>query len=559
MQSRKNSSSEEFHEYYLDSSIPGMIWGLTITLSIFIVFTILDKILFPESVKNIFFNRFGIIFPFIIASIITVSLKSLRKYRETLLTIINLLTGAGIFIVGAFSGPDVAGYEYFFVWTSLVILGIHAFYRIRLRNLYIIGFVLLFSFIGANYHNGNYLIHPERFTNELFFVIAMSVLGIMISYTIEQLKRNDFLQQVRLREQYEDLVAEVQKKQEAEEALHHTEKLYHDSLDSIPDIIYIVDKDLRFVFYNKAFEKACIENGFTSNFIGKKMQSEFPVLNEITFDEMREVFKTGKILLKEEKIELTSISYSVQSRKIPIYKDHEIIQVMVIVQDISKKMELEELKQKSTEQKDILLREIHHRVKNNLAIVISLLSLQMRKNDNPEIVRTIRDIELRIRSMALIHEFLYKSDNLDRIPLATYIRSLAMLISGTYCPPHVQIVNDLEPVDVSIETAMPLGLITNELLTNSCKYGYPDQRIGTISIKLGRSDGHPDKYRLCVTDDGIGLPEGFSVEQESSLGMFIVRILVEQLNAQLTIVNKKGTSFTIDFSEVVMKKTKLPA
>lgn len=557
MTDRQKRSADEFQQFYLDSSVPVMIRGLTITLSIFIVFTIINSILFPHSENKFFFNRFGIIFPYIVASILAVSIRSLRKYRETILTVINLFTGPGIFIVGAFTGPDAPGFEYYYIWTCLVILGVHTFYRIRMRNLVIIGFVLLASFVCANLYNGNYHVHPERFVNELFFVIAMSVMGILISYLIEQLKRTDFQQQMKLSNQYEDLLAEIRKKKIAEEAFHHTEKLYHDSLDAIPDWIIIVDREFRFVFYNKAFSSACIENGFSPFIIGKKLQTEFPVLKH-TIEEMEEVFRTGKIILNEEKLELTDIHYFIQSRKIPIYKGGEIIQVMVIVQDISKKMELEELKQRSAEQKDILLKEIHHRVKNNLAIVISLLSLQMRKNDNPDIIKAIRDIEFRIRSMALIHENLYKSENIDRIPLATYLRSLAMIISGTYCPPNVSIVNELEPVDVSIETAMPLGLITNELLTNSCKYGFPEQQKGTITITLEKSVIDAGQYILTIADDGIGLPHGFSMDQVPTLGMFIVKILIQQLNAELTIENNHGTAFIISFCEVVMNKSKLP-
>lgn len=558
MKDRQKRSADEFHKYYLDSSVPGMVRGLIITLILFLLFTILDKIIFPHSEKKIFFHRFGVIAPFIIASIIVVSIKGLQKSREFLLTWINFLTGFAIFAVGAFMNPRDPGYEYYFVWTSLVILGIHTFYRIRLHNLAIIGSFILISFIAANLYNKTYLIRPEEFVNDMFFVIAMSVLGFFISYTIEQLKLNDFRLQMQLKTQYDELLTETRKKKIAEDAYHHTEKLYHDSLDSIPDWIYIVDRNYRIVFYNKAFENVCIENGYSPYMIGKRISTDMPVFHNTTLEEIQAVFDSGSINFKEEKLTIADRIYCVQRRKIPIYKENEIIQVMVIIQDISKKMELEELKQKSAEQKEILLKEIHHRVKNNLAIVISLLSLQMRKYNNPEIIKVIRDIECRIRSMALIHENLYKSENLDRIPLANYLRSLSMSISSTLCPPHVRILNDLIAIDVSIETAMPLGLITNELLTNSCKYGFPDQQDGSIMISLAKCADDPGKYQLCIKDDGVGLPSGFLIDQVTTLGMFIVRILAQQLNAQLFFENKNGTSFTLVFSEAEMKVNKLP-
>ncbi|MCX6267021.1 MAG: sensor histidine kinase [Bacteroidetes bacterium] len=223
-----------------------------------------------------------------------------------------------------------------------------------------------------------------------------------------------------------------------------------------------------------------------------------------------------------------------------------------MIRDRSKEKEIEELKRRNTEQKEVLLREIHHRVKNNLAIVISLLNFQLRNNPNEELTLMIIDIQMRIRSMALIHEHLYKSENLDRIPLATYIESLAYMIMTAFSGHRINLEKHLDPMDANIEMALPIGLIINELLTNAFKYAFPDGTPGNIQIRLEKDDDQ--MCTLVVEDDGIGLPESSSMDSEKSIGLYIVRLLVEQLEGTVRIVRNNGTSFQIRFRNLIMNK-----
>jgi two-component sensor histidine kinase len=213
-------------------------------------------------------------------------------------------------------------------------------------------------------------------------------------------------------------------------------------------------------------------------------------------------------------------------------------------------MEVEELKHKNAEQKEILLREIHHRVKNNLSIVISLLGMQVRESNNAEFKRLSEDIELRIRSMALIHEHLYKSDQLDRIPFDNYIQSLASIISMTYSGNNVKLKTKFDPAVVKIESAMPLGLIVNEVLTNAFKYAFPDQRPGIILLEIKAIKPQEGLYHLMIKDNGVGLPDTFNIHTQNSLGMSIIRLLAKQIEAELTIKNHHGTSFDIVFKAI---------
>ena len=209
-----------------------------------------------------------------------------------------------------------------------------------------------------------------------------------------------------------------------------------------------------------------------------------------------------------------------------------------IVRDITEK-------KRSIEVKEVLMREIHHRVKNNLAIVNSLLNFQMQASKYPELEPILTDIQLRIRSIALIHESLYKSEDLDHIPLVSYITALGNIIHSTFSVPGIELEYQIEPVDINIEKALPVGLIINELLTNAFKYAFPPGRKGTIVISL-RTRGD-DVYELEIRDNGIGLPEAISLATAKSLGFFIIRILTEQLEGTMEIVRGNGTSFRLRF------------
>ncbi|MBN1198739.1 MAG: ATP-binding protein [Bacteroidales bacterium] len=215
-----------------------------------------------------------------------------------------------------------------------------------------------------------------------------------------------------------------------------------------------------------------------------------------------------------------------------------------VLAEFNEKTIMEEELKIAAEQKVVMLKEIHHRVKNNLAIVISMLSLQMRKVHDPELKKIISDIELRIRSMALIHEHLYRSEDLDRVKLHEYLSSLTTIVLSSFSSPNVVLDKDFEPMEVSIETALPVGLITNELLTNAIKYAFTGNQEGIITARLSQKNG---TISLTIADNGSGFPADFKVDDQHSLGMFIVKLLVEQLNGVLTIKSTEGTSFSIDF------------
>jgi len=220
----------------------------------------------------------------------------------------------------------------------------------------------------------------------------------------------------------------------------------------------------------------------------------------------------------------------------------------------NRKLAEEEIK-RSLREKVALLAEIHHRVKNNMQIIISLLSLQSEDIADERALSLIRNCEDRIKSMSLVHEKLYLSEDLSKIDFSDYVESMATRLLQT-CRVNSNIVNfssHIEDVLFNIETAIPLGLIINELISNSMKHAFPEGRKGNIAVELTQNT-KTEEYTLTVTDDGIGFSEEIDCQNTETFGMQLVDMLTEQLHGTVELDRSKGTSFKITFKEQKYKK-----
>ena len=208
----------------------------------------------------------------------------------------------------------------------------------------------------------------------------------------------------------------------------------------------------------------------------------------------------------------------------------------------------------SLNEKEVLLKEVHHRVKNNLQVISSLLNLQARNIDD-ELARDIlRESRNRVRAMALIHEQLYQSEDLARIPFGVYIQKLTSDLYRTYQvdSDHVTMNITAGNLLVGIDTAIPCGLIINELVSNSLKHAFPSGAPGEILIAL--QVDHERNLTLTVSDNGVGIPDGLDFRNAESLGMQLVSLLVDQLGATVEIDGSRGTRFTITFMQPMGEK-----
>jgi PAS domain S-box-containing protein len=239
----------------------------------------------------------------------------------------------------------------------------------------------------------------------------------------------------------------------------------------------------------------------------------------------------------------------VRDRAFPIVNvSGEVYRVAGVIDDVTvSKQALEQIKT-SLREKEVLLKEIHHRVKNNMQVITSLLSLQSRTITNEPALSVFQDSQNRVKSMALIHETLYQSKDLSRINFAEYLQKLVAHVSRSYRirPEAVKININVEDVSLPIDMAVPCGLIINELASNSLKYAFPADARGEVNITFGHADA---RYVLRVSDTGVGLPADFDPERGKSLGMKLVRMLTDQLRGEMSFRNGAGTTFEIKFPE----------
>ena len=210
--------------------------------------------------------------------------------------------------------------------------------------------------------------------------------------------------------------------------------------------------------------------------------------------------------------------------------------------------------QKSLEQKELLLQEIHHRVKNNLFVASSLVGLQTNYIDNPEIIKVLEHTQERIKTMALIHEHLYSSTDLEKIDFYKYVQNLTRQILYSYnChSQNINLVINVLPISLNIETANPCGLIINELVSNSLEHGFKNSSQGSIYLTFKKNNS--GQFILIVKDDGVGFPANKNLHNSESLGLQLVYTLVEQLEGEIELNSNNGTEITITFSELHYKK-----
>jgi len=209
----------------------------------------------------------------------------------------------------------------------------------------------------------------------------------------------------------------------------------------------------------------------------------------------------------------------------------------------------EEQLRASLKEKDVLLKEVHHRVKNNLQIITSLLNLQSSGICDAETLNVFRESQNRIRSMALMHEKLYQSRDLSSIDFSDYLGSLIISIFSSYAvnPQKVSLKTAMEPVSIGIDTAITCGLIVNELVTNVLKYAFPGPRQGVLTVQLHMSD--EGLIELIIGDNGVGMPAGFDINSASTLGLQLVTNLVNQLDGQIDMTNGNGVIYRITFRD----------
>ncbi|MGA2345633.1 MAG: histidine kinase dimerization/phosphoacceptor domain -containing protein [Candidatus Sulfotelmatobacter sp.] len=202
-------------------------------------------------------------------------------------------------------------------------------------------------------------------------------------------------------------------------------------------------------------------------------------------------------------------------------------------------------------ERGVLLQEVHHRVKNNLQVISSLMNLQLRSIKDPPTRDALQEAQSRVKAISLIHEMLYQSSDYANVPFSEYARKLAANVFDVVgvAPGCVSLDLAIDDVALAVNKAIPCGLILNELITNALKHGFPNGRRGTVRVAL--SEVSAGKMQLSVADDGVGIPAGLDIRQTKSLGMHLVHTLAEQLGAELEMTRDQGTCMKFTFAAPV--------
>ncbi len=336
----------------------------------------------------------------------------------------------------------------------------------------------------------------------------------------------------------------------------HAAKLKHEREAMISDIfenasvaIYRTTRDGEFLVVNSAMIKM----------FGYESVQEFKQINAndlhvnpenrrifmSLLEEKRSIIDYEDVLVKKDKTQIITLECCkiIDDGKGNIYYEG-------VIEDISKRKENEKALTQSLKEKEVLLRELYHRTKNNMQVISSLLGLKADLISDNSVKGILNDMSGRIRTIALVHQKLYQSKNLSRIDLGEYIQDLANLLIESYnsLSGRVSLNLSTSSVNVLIDTAIPCGLIINELITNALKYAFPNEVRGEINIQLFKSAD--DLITLKISDNGIGIPESIDIFNSETLGIQLLSSIVEhQLRGKIEFEFSKGVSCTISFKD----------
>lgn len=314
--------------------------------------------------------------------------------------------------------------------------------------------------------------------------------------------------------------------------------------------VLIFDKDLQLNYTNAGFSK------MTGYSIDELIEKRGSSIKTIAFNEnilgvleaavlqKRSQFYESHMETKDEKWIWTSTTLT------PIFSSNgDLKNIVIIDTDITEIKNIEKQLKDSLNERGLLLKEIHHRVKNNLQIIISLFNLQSNYITDESALKALKEGQNRIKSMALIHERFYQSEGLSKIDFDGYIKRLAenLFMSYNITYDNIKLKIDADKVALDIDTAVPCGLIINELISNSLKYAFDSDVNGEIFI--GFKMFQDDLCRLTISDNGKGLKEGFDVENSDTLGMQLVHALTDQLDGKLSVINQNGLHYIIEFKK----------
>jgi len=324
--------------------------------------------------------------------------------------------------------------------------------------------------------------------------------------------------------------------EQSTEKLRKSEEKNKAFINAIPDVMLQLAKDGTILKFKGA--KSNFLSFHDEELLGKKVyEAMSPDIASRTSSSIDKALVTGQMQILEFQSMQDGSQHDYEARYISSGKD----EILAIVRDITERKQAEEARKN-----ELLLKEIHHRIKNNLQVISSLLYLQSKKINDKVIVQMFQESQDRVKSMAIAHEKLYLSGEMGRLNIEEYIRDITTSLFQSYelYSNSVKLSLDVDKVLIDIDTAIPCGLIINELVMNSLKHAFPDGTNGEICIEFHLEN---NKYKLVVGDNGKGLPDDFDFRKTETLGLKLITTLVKQIDGTIDVDRIGGTKFTIIF------------
>lgn len=338
----------------------------------------------------------------------------------------------------------------------------------------------------------------------------------------------------------------------AMERLKKSEELFRNLFLKAPAAIVMVDVNNKVLMINQSFEKLfgyseseIIEKDLDRVIVPPEEYDLVPKMPAIDFKGTH-YYHQARRRTKDGKMKHVFVG------SIPIYIDKKPYVGFGMYIDISEQVKYEKEISDSLKEKQVLLQEIHHRVKNNLAVISGLIQLQMYEVDDEYIRRILQESQSRIQTMALIHEKLYQSENLSRISCRTYIEELLQTLRNTFRTDtrEINIKTEIEDIELNINKAVPFALLINEVISNTFEHAFTGRKQGAISVELFGKNG---RIHVSIKDNGVGIPDEQSIDRKETLGMTLIYYFLKQLDAEWELFNKNGTTLKLAFSQEHVK------